>query len=196
MPRSLDSTLDALQQAAERREPAFQVLVYDIRSTSNDATPTTINDVVLSNVSSTPPVLPEIAGPRDFTNDVVEVAINEMAGDYVDQGVSSSALGFTVSDPSGELDPVGNPAPEEGRWLRQGNVVVIREGDRQVDQSLWPITFTGPIVGQPGQDRNRTNGRSQLTAKCNDRTAFFLNGTATTENFPQNTSYLDMVNSI
>lgn len=196
MPRSLNGTLDALQAESQLRRPAFQVLVYDIRSTSNEADPTTINDVVLSNVSIAPPVLPTIVGPRDFTDDVIEVGINEVAGDYLGDGVASSSLSLRVSDPSGELDPVGNPAPEDGRWLRQGNVVVIREGDEAVDSDLWPITFTGPIVGQPGQDRNRTTGRSELVAKCNDRTAAFLRRNLTTENFPQNTAFSDMVDSI
>lgn len=196
MPRALNGTLDALQQEAERREPGFILEVYDIRSTSTNATPTTINDVVLSNVSVAPPVLPAIVGPRDFTDDVIEVTVNEVAGDYLDQGVASSAIAFVASDPSGELDPVGNPAPSDGRWLRQGNVVVLREGDQQVDSSLWPITFTGSIVGQPGQDRNRTTGRSRLTVKCSDRMADFLRRNLTTENFPQNTAYSDMVDSI
>ncbi len=187
---------------AQTRRPGYIVLIYDIRSTSQNPVPTRINDVVLSNVAEPPPLLPSIVGPRDFTNDVVQVDVTETGGDYVDSGVASSQIQMTISDPSEELDPVANPPtvaePEAlGRWLRQGNVIVIREGDEaEPDTNNWPITFTGAIKGQPGQDFNRTRDQARLTLKALSRESDFLRMVSTSVDFPQATAYEVMADTI
>lgn len=200
MARSLNAQLRAAM-LSQRRDPAWIIEVWDLRSTSALASPTRINDVVLRNVGSSV-FIPEIAGPRDFTSDVLEARIIETAGDYADQGITSTAIELTVIDARGLLDPVSNPPtisdPEaDGRWLRQGNVIVIREGDRrESDSAFWPITFTGKIQGQPGQSRNRTSGRSELKVKANSREVDYLRRVSTSQNFTQGTAYSSMVDTI
>lgn len=199
--RVLTPLLDSLMLSATRREPAWIVEIYDIRSTASDPTPTTIGDVVKSRVADPPPTLPTIVGPRDFTDDVLTFTIDEVAGDYVDSGVATSSLRMTIIDPSAELDPLENPpttvAPEAlGRWLRQGNVVVVREGDDQVPTSEWPAVFTGLLSGQPGRDRNRTTGNAELTVQALGRESQFLNQTITTVVFPQSTPYSDIIEAV
>lgn len=185
----------------ERRRPAFLVQVYDIRSTSGEATPTRINDVVEFNIGN-PVGLPSIVGPRDFTGDVRQIQITETAGDYVESGVTSTAIQMVVTDPTGLLDPVTN-APTQaqpeasGRWLRQGNVIVIREGDyAEADPNFWPITFTGKLQGSPGQDRNRTTRISELICKANSREVDYLRRVNTTANYPQNVAFSTIVEDI
>ena len=192
--RTLTAQLDAIQ-LAQRRRPDWKVEIFDIRSTSNEPTPTRINDVVLFNLGLLLS-LPASVGPRDFTDDVDRVQITEVAGDYTRQGVASTAIQCNVSDPDADLDPVENPAPGNGRWLRQGNVIVIREGDREIADTDWPMTFTGAIQGQPGQDFNRTTGNATLSAKASSREVDFLRRKSTSENFPQSTTFDFMANEI
>ncbi len=193
MSRVLTAELDAIQ-LAQRRRPGYRLEVFDLRSTSGEPTPTRINDVVLFNLGLG--LLPAIVGPRDFSDDVLTIEVTEVAGDYVDQGIAATTVSFQVSDPVEDLDPVENPAPANGRWLRQGNVVVLREGDEEVDQTDWPITFTGAIQGQPGQDRARTTGQSVLTAKAASREVDFLRRVGTTRNFVQGESFEAMAREI
>ena len=194
MARALSASMDAAM-AGETRKPTFKVEIFDIRSTSTEDTPTRINDVVLFNLGLGG-TFPAIVGPRDFTNDVIEVTVTEVAGDYVQNGVAATTIQFAVSDPAGDFDPVDNPAPASGRWLRQGNVVVVREGDLDVIEAEWPIVFTGALQGQPGEDRNRTTGSAVLTAKAKSREVDFLRRLNTTRNFVQNVTFQSIVEEI
>lgn len=200
MSRTLNPSLE-LAMLGERRRPGFVVEIWDIRSTSGEATPSRINDVVEYNLGLSVD-LPDIVGPRDFTGDVRQIQITETAGDYVESGVTSTSIQMVIADPTGALDPVTNAptvaAPEaSGRWLRQGNVVVIREGDyAEPDTSFWPITFTGRLQGSPGQDRNRTSGVSELTCKANSREVDFLRRINTTANYPQSVAFSTIVDDI
>lgn len=198
MARALSSALDAIMLSALRL-PAYRVDVYDLRSTRSDVVPTRVSDVVLANLDLG--TLPEIVGPREFTDDVVSIEVVEVAGDYAGDGLAASQITLTLVDPSGELDPVENPPtvadPEAlGRWLRQGNVVVIREGDVRVDPADWPITFTGKLQGQVGCNRNRTTGAAELTAKASSREADYLRLESTSENFAQGTSFAQIASSL
>ncbi len=194
MARALPGPLDAAM-LTQRRQPGFRIEIFDIRSTSGDPTPTRINQVVLFNLGLFP-TLPGIVGPRDFTDDCVGIDVTEQAGDYVSQGIAATSITFTISDPVGDFDPVENPAPNNGRWLRQKNVIVVREGDEQVDDADWPITFTGAIQGQPGQDFNRTTLTAEITGKASSREVDFLRRIGTTRNFTQATTFEDMANEI
>ncbi len=198
MPRTLDTELDALQ-LAERRRPGYIVEVFDIRSTSSDPTPTTINDVVKFNLAPFF-VLPDIVGPRDFTEEAVRVDVEERAGDFIDPGIAASSIGLVIVDSWDQFDPVTNPPsvdPDaDGRWLRQGNVVRLREGDVGIDEDLWPITFTGVLRGQPGASKNRTKNQKLLTVKAVGREVGFLKREHTSINFVQSTLYSTMVEAL
>ena len=185
---------------AQLRRPDYRVEIFDIRSTSAEITPTRINDVVLFNLGLG--LLPAIVGPLDFTEQTDRIQVTEVAGDYASQGIASSTLQLTIADPRGFFDPVGNPPtvplPEAlGRWLRQGNVIVVREGDlASPDPAGWPITFTGAIQGQPGQDFNRTTQQSALTAKASSREVDFLRRKNTTRPFAQGVTLESVANAI
>ena len=194
MARPLVGTLDALQ-LAQRRLPKWKVLIYDLRSTSGFPTPSTVNDVVLFNLGLLPS-LPAVVGPRDFTDDCLSIAVTELAGDYVNQGIAATSITFQISDPVADFDPVANAAPEDGRWMRQGNVVVVQEGDEQEPEANWPTTFTGKIQGQPGQDRGRTTGESVLSAKASSREVDFIRREGTTRNFDQGSTFTDIATEI
>ena len=193
MARTLDPDLDDLQ-LAQRRRPGYRIEIFDIRSTSTEVTPTRINDVVLFNLGLG--LIPPIVGPREFEDDVIAIEVTEVAGDYVDQGIAATSITFQVSDPIEDLDPVANPAPGNGRWLRQGNVVVVREGDEEIDVADWPITFTGAIQGQPGQERGRVSGQSVLSAKAASREVDHLRRLSTSRAFTQGTLFEDMATEI
>jgi hypothetical protein len=186
MARNLSFSMSEVMLSS-RRQPVYQILVYDLRSTSTDATPTTINDIVLENT------LPAIVGPRDFTDDVMTATITEDAGDFTTKGVASATVRMDIVDRGGALDPLDG---SEGRWLRQGNVIRIIEGDNQVASDEWQTTFTGLIAGQPGFRRNRTTGESTISLQAFDRASKFLKLVKTTQDFPQNTLFSDMAQSI
>jgi hypothetical protein len=198
MPRALNTELDALQ-LQERRRPAYIIEIFDIRSTVGDPTPTTINDVVKFNLDPFFP-LPAIVGPRDCTEDVPVIDMQEQAGDFIDPGIASDSIGFSVIDSWDQFDPVTNPPVvdpnADGRWLRQGNVVRVREGDVEIDESLWPVTFTGFLKGQPGASKSRTENRKVLVVKAVGREINFLNRENTSINFVQSTPYSTMVETL
>lgn len=194
MARALNATLDAVM-LGETRKPGFLLEIYDVRSTSTETTPTRINDVVLFNLGLGGGLL-EIVGPRDFTSDVEAIDVTENAGDYTGLGIAASQIVVQLVDVDGSLDPVENPAPVDGRWLRQGNVVVLREGDEAVPSADWPITFTGTIRGQPGQNRGRVAGESVITFKAASREVEFLKQQNTSQKFPQSTSFQSMASTI
>lgn len=201
MSRALSPLLEDAMFAQTRR-PGYVLLVYDLRSTSQDVVPTRINQVVLSNVSDTPPTLPAIVGPREFTNECSQIQITESGGDYVDAGIAATVVTFTIVDPSAEFDPISNPPtvgnPEAlGRWLRQGNVIVLREGDlAEPNTANWPITFTGQIKGQPGQSFGREQVAASLSVRAMSRETDFLRMISTSVDFPQSTAYEVMANTI
>ncbi len=187
MARALTTALNDVMLSAIRL-PKYKVLVYDLRSTEGDATPTTIGDVVVGNP------LPTIVGPRDFTSDVIGAEVTERAGDYISGGVVASDVTLSIVDSDATLDPVEG---SNGRWLRQRNVVRVIEGDAQVPEADWKITFTGKITGQAGLTGGRTSGPRELTVKAVSWEAEFIKQRdRTTAKFPENTTYLSMAESI
>jgi hypothetical protein len=192
--RSLSADLDIVQIRAERK-PAFKVLVYDVRSSSD-----TIGLVVRQQTSATPPTLNALTGPRDFTNDVESVSIEEVAGNYVDPGIAASTVTLQIVDPNNLFDPFLTKADptSDGRWLRAGNVVQIIEGDEDVDEDDWEITFTGEIIGQAGVARSRAVGRgaADITVKAVGREVGFLRYNQVSEEFGQGAAYLTVANTL
>lgn len=193
MARPLSASMDAVM-LSHKREPTYSIEVYDLRSTAGEVVPTTIGDVVVHNLLGT--TLPTVVGPRDFTEECEFVDVVEVAGDYVDSGVAASRITFRIADPRFFFDPLENPAPADGRWLRQGNAVVVREGDASRPTSEWPITFTGILVGQPGRQESREGAEQFLTAKANSREVEYLGRINTSRNFAQNTLYSEIIDDL
>lgn len=190
MARSLPYALDVRQRAAIRK-PAYQVLLYDVRSTAD-----TISTIVRGLT------LDALTGPLDVTANVLAVDVEEVAGDFVSSGIPRSKVTLTIIDqtPGGETsiwDPqfsAGDPTLP-ARFLRRGNVLRLIEGDADVDSDDWPITFTGILQGQAGLDRGRAidpQGRSTVTMSAVDRAAEFVNQNRTSEKYARGASYLTM----
>lgn len=192
MARSLPAALDLLQIHPQRR-PRWKVEIFDVRSSVAD----TMGRIVRS-VDDATIVLEAITGPRDFTSDTVSVQISESAGNFVDSGIPTTNVVLTVADPNGLFDyfnlfadPTG-----DGRWLRRDNVLRISEGDADVPEADWPITFTGFLVGQAGVDRNRTTGNALITIEAVGRESRFVKSKKTSEVFGTGDTYIGAANTI
>ncbi|MGD8531603.1 MAG: hypothetical protein PVG97_11530, partial [Syntrophobacterales bacterium] len=181
MARALTVPMDQVQLATQRR-PAFRVFVYDIL-TGGDSINDIVRDLTLDGQT----------GPRDFTDDVISVSIEERAGDYARTGIAASTITVQIADETGALDPL---LGANGRWLKKGNVIRIVEGDTRVDEDDWQITFTGKIIGQAGVTRSRTSGRSTIEIKATDRAAPFVKYLNTSDDFAQGTTYKAMATDI
>jgi len=189
MPRPLSLALNRIMKGeTERREPGWQVLVYDLRSSVAD----TVRSIV------TEDVLEAVTGPLDISDLVEQVDVEENPARYASGGVASSQVQLRIIDGDGRLDPLLTISDPDaaGRWFRDGNVVRIREGDYQVPTTDWPFTFTGIIRGQVGYVRSRATGDSQLDVKAVGRESTFLGFKRTTEEFLLNQSYLEMAESV
>lgn len=190
MSRSLIYALDTKMQMPNRR-PAYRVYLYDVRSTAD-----TIGSIVRGLE------LDALTGPLDVTDHVASVDVTEVAGDFVSSGVPASKITLslvddTPGDAGGRWDPqfyAGDPTAP-ARFLRKGNVLRLLEGDVDVDEEEWPITFTGVLVGQAGIERGRaaaTQGLSTITMAALDRSSKFTNQIQTSDKFARGASYLTM----
>ncbi len=186
MARGLTFELDQIMKGqAETRSPGYQILIYDLRSTTD-----TIRDIVLGNT------LDALTGPFDITDFTAQVQIIEQAGTY-SAGVASTQITATVVDP-GDFDPLltRTDPTVRGRFFRSGNVLRIIEGDNQVPAIDWKITFTGVLLAQSGYDRNRATLTSSLKLKAVSREATFIHFVRTSEEFLINTTYLSAALSV
>lgn len=186
--------------SATTRRPAWQLELYDVRSTTDD-----IGDVTVNNVSGSFPFQP-LTGPRDFTPDAVSVRVEEARGDYVNGGIVPTTVTVELVDPGGLLDPLrllgldpasAEYAAEAGRYLRKGNVVVLRVGDTRVDVSEWVHVFTGAIIGQAGRARGRSDGaRSVVSFQAASREFNFSRLQRTSNPFSIGTTFLQAATTI
>ncbi len=194
MARTLIFPLDQTQISVTARQPKWKIEIYDVRSTAD-----TIRQVVQQVTAASPPTLATLTGPRDFTGDVLQATITETAGDFV-EGVSATTVQLQIADPNGVFDPfntIGNPTGD-GRWLRRGNVVRIKEGDARIPEADWPITFTGRLVGQAGTLTSRDPSAPPQIIHCEaaSRESDFLKRRINSASFPIGTSHLTIANSI
>jgi hypothetical protein len=187
MARPLAFALDQINKGeSDTRSPGYQLLLYDVRSTSD-----TIREIVIGSP------LDPLTGPLDITEFVLQAKMTEQAGTYA-AGIASSNVGVTVIDPEGVLDPLltREDPTLDARFFRSGNVLRVIEGDTQVPTSDWPITFTGELIGQSGYARNRTTGDSTIQLRAVGREATFLHFTRTSEEFLIGTTYFQAADSV
>ncbi len=194
MARTLPFPLDQIQISITARQPKWKIEIFDVKSSDD-----TIGDVVRQVTASSPPTLAVLTGPRDFTGDMVQATITEIASDFV-EGVSATTVQLQIADPNGLFDPfntIGNPTGD-GRWLRRGNVVRIKEGDARIDEDDWPITFTGRLVGQAGTLTSRDPGSTPQIIHCEavGRESDFLKKRINSASFPIGTTYLTIATDI
>ncbi len=146
MARPLSFAMDQINKGeTEERRPVYQILIYDLRTSGQ-----TIRDIVVGNP------LDALTGPLDITEFVETCKIDEKAGTYAGAGVTATSITLAINDSDGIFDPllVRTDPTIDGRFFRSGNVVRIIEGDLQTPIGDRVITFTGPVLGQVGYDRN------------------------------------------
>lgn len=190
--RSLTFDLDLLQTARVRRR-AFKFEVYDVVSSRSETVPDNISRVVQANLGASGVTLASITGPRDFSDEVEVIQFDEKGSDFTQGSLAGNSLQVTIADRHMMFDPVEGDEP---RWLRQGNVVVLREGDESVDPADWAITFTGTIVGRAGSSGPDRSGNSKLTLFAEDRLLSNLKHAVTTEDIPQGVALQDMMRTV
>lgn len=179
-------------QTAVKRRRAFRLDVYDVVSTKALPIVDNISRVVQFNLLGGFS-LNAITGPRDFTNEVESIEFSERGSDFAQGTLAGNSLQITIADKGNRWDPVEGT---EGRWLRQGNVVVLREGDLDSPLANWPTTFTGTIVGRAAMSGKDRAGNSQLTVFAEDRLLSHLKHSITTEDIPQGTTLRDIIRTI
>ncbi len=186
MARGLPTDLDEAVLSGVRR-PAWEVTIYDLRSTASNTTPTTIQDVVLGNA------LPSSVGPTDVTDRIESVSITETAGDYVRSGIAATQVQAILLDGDVTYDPLLTSST----LLKAGNVIRIREGDEGAASSGWPITFTGVLVGQPGVTIVRApNPKRAIQIQALSRENLFLRREITTQAYVRGTAYSAVIDDI
>lgn len=184
MARTIDAALDLLQ-LSPHRSPMWKALIYDIRSSGD-----TMRNIVLGDILN--------EEPRDFTGDTMNVEIRESAGNFVDSGIPAASLTIQIADPNSQFDYFnlfGNPTGD-GRWVRRDNVIRILEGDADIAEEFWPITFTGFLIGQAGINNNRTTGRAEITMEAVGRETRFVTSKHTSSTFGPATTYLGAAKTI
>ena len=84
-----------------------------------------------------------------------------------DIGWSLAQLSFTLKDPAGIFHP---DTGAQKKYLADGAIIRLKEGDTRVSLDNWPWTFTGMIRGQSGwQKARRTQTlESKVTAFSRD----------------------------
>jgi len=184
--RQLDASF-GLIQASKTHQRAWKLYIYDFNSTKGNAVPDTLSRLVQG------AELDAIVGPLDLTDNVLQVQVTERSSDFVQGNIQGSSITFNVADKGQVYDPVRGT---ESRWLKQGNGIVLKEGDASLDESTWATTFTGTIVGRAGaSDRDRSNNVI-LQVAAEDRAATILKNEVTSAAFPQATDYQFMMRSI
>ena len=113
--------------------------MYDFVSTREDAVPDTIGRLVQGATLAT------ISGPFDFTQYVTSIDMTERSSYFAQGTIQGNSILMNVADPSLQFDPVGGA---QSRWLRQGNVVRVREGDSR-NSRIISEQFTGSAASLP-----------------------------------------------
>ncbi|HXH10790.1 MAG TPA: hypothetical protein VNP04_13640 [Alphaproteobacteria bacterium] len=118
--------------------------------------------------------------------------------------------GLTVEDPGDRraqrinfqlMEKDGIFHPDTGRYakyLMNGQVVRLVEGDDALDEDDWIVTFTGHIRGQVGfdWDRDRLDYRAQVTAYGRRATPKFLKQKFSSRTYGKGTEYGTICNDI
>jgi hypothetical protein len=186
--RDLGGTLDETQLSLES-QPGYKIEIFDLQSAVSDTIGTVVRELTLETIT----------GPRQFTSDTKQIIVNEIASDFATSGVAVPVVEIQIEDVLGQFDPLTteDDPTGDGRWLRRGNCIRVREGDVRVDDEFWPITFTGKLVGQAGYDFNRTGGgRTTVTMRALGREADYLDVEITSDAFAIGQSYLSMATAI
>ncbi len=95
---------------------------------------------------------------------------------------SPAQLKFTLADPDGLFHP---DSGANRKYLADGAIIRLQEGDWRVDPSFWMNTFTGTVHGQIGWQKNRKTGTlsSTVSAYSRDNTSFLKKRQVTTKEY-------------
>ena len=154
--------------AAIMRQPRYQVLLWDILSSGAPGLSTIVTGSALSAAS---------AYMLDVTSNVVDPITLEEPGDK-----RAATVALTLMSHTPAFDPTSGA---NAAWIREMQVVQVKEGDALLSSGDYVTTFTGHIRGQVGYtlDREAITKTTSLTAYSRRATPRFLKRTFVSQNY-------------
>jgi len=167
-----------------QRQYNYDVLMIDMRSASAP----TMRQVIES---------PNFDPLTDFPDHTFQVTQFVLDGLKINEPGDrrSSHCQFVMMDRTDRFNPVGG---SDARFLKQGTVVRVIEGDDSIPTGDWVTTFTGILRGQTGfmTDRHNVLRTTQVSAYGRRGTALYNKMPFISETFGRNIDYATITNNI
>lgn len=175
--RSLTSNQKAINNALVRK-PDFNLYIWDILS---DDAPTIAE--IIGNTADT-----------DFRLDATQFVQDGLSVNFSGDRTAANC-NFTLADTTDRFNPHGG---EYARFIKEGNVVRLQEGDQDLSESEWIYTFTGHIRGQSGFSVDRGSLRRVVDVSVYGRRATpkYNKMTFTGQNFGRGLDYGQLIQDV
>ena len=191
MARAISTALNLAQLSPLKRKK-LRVEIFDLLAGDN-----TMTDVVVGGALNA-----QTTGPFDFTPLTQSVTVEEVGGDYAQNGIPSAVVTLLIKDPRNRFNPNNlqvNPN-SDARFLRRNNAVRIFVGDARAPEEDWPAVFTGFISGNAGLRRTQAplagGPVAELQIRAISREAQFLRYPSTSRVYARDTTFQFMVEDI
>lgn len=139
---------------ALQRQPVFSIVIWDTLTTGAPSMAQIVGGTASATHSSF------MLNVTEFTNDGVKI---EFPGDR-----RAAHATFRLTDRTDRFSPHGG---SDARFIKEWNVVRVREGDLGLASALWVYTFTGHIRGQAGFSVDRGTLKRDTEISCYGRRA-------------------------
>ena len=165
------------------RQFRFKVVMYDIVSGN-------FNIAQIIDGTYTDESLIGSGNAKDVTAYVMDGLVIEDPGDRRAQRLSMSLM-----DQQGSFNPDGG---QYSKYLLEGQVIRVIEGDASLNEAYWICTFTGHVRGQSGfeWDRDSLTYNAYITAYGRRSTPSFLKQKFVSNNYGRNRDYGDICRDI
>ncbi len=160
------------------REPRYKVVIYNPRFA-------TVQQVVLNTWGGL---------EYDISSWVERIRLNKtQVFENNDQSISSTAsfdVVYQDADDEGLRLPDGRYIAISEKIFRSGTAIRVFMGDRRIDESDWPVVFTGVIRGFPSSQLGK-RGKQKIRITAFGRAQAFQSQTIVGFSFPYNTDLGD-----
>ena len=166
---------------AQVRQPRYQVLMWDILSSGAPALSTIVTGSALSAAS---------AYMLDVSSNVVDPLSLDEPGDK-----QASKVTFSLQTHTGAFDPTSGT---NAVWVRENQVVQVKEGDATLSIGDYVTTFTGHLRGQVGYelDREAITKTTTIAAYGRRATPAFIKRTFVSRNYERLVDYGTIIQDI
>ena len=166
---------------AQVRQPRYQVLLWDLFTSGAPSLSTIVTGSALSTAS---------AYALDITSNVIDPISLDEPGDK-----RAAKVSFQLMTHTGAFDPTSGA---NAAWIRENQVVQLKEGDATLSAGDYVTTFTGHIRGQVGYtlDREAIEKSTAVTAYGRRATPAFLKRTFTSKTYGRLVDYGTIVQDI